>query len=330
MPRARIVTFLLIAGLLAACAASPRVELATATRSSAASSPTRDAPTARPLLTIGHRGASGSAPEHTIASYDLALELGADYIEQDLQQTSDGVLVALHDETLDRTARGAPENCAGPVATKTLAQLKTCDAGSWFNEAYPERARPEYAGLRIPTLEEVFRRYGDRANYYIETKNPERAERMEERLVELLDRYGLRAPAIARRQVLIQSFSPAGLRRLHALDPALPLVQLFYGEETSRTIQAGLEQVAGYAVGIGPSKDDVDAALVTAARAHCLDLHPYTVNERPEMERLAAVGVDGMFTNFPRELREVAGKADRSAATAAYGGAAPVACRPGR
>jgi glycerophosphoryl diester phosphodiesterase len=68
------------------------------------------------VLNIGHRGASGLAPEHTIASYDVALKLGADYIEQDLQLTKDGVLVAMHDETLDRTAT----NCTGHVAGKTL------------------------------------------------------------------------------------------------------------------------------------------------------------------------------------------------------------------
>jgi glycerophosphoryl diester phosphodiesterase len=71
---------------------------------------------ADPVLNIGHRGASGYAPEHTIPSYDLALALGADYIEQDLQLTSDGVLVVLHDTTLDRTARGLPENCTGDVS----------------------------------------------------------------------------------------------------------------------------------------------------------------------------------------------------------------------
>jgi glycerophosphoryl diester phosphodiesterase len=77
------------------------------------------------MLNIGHRGASGYAPEHTLAAYDPAIELGADYIEQDLQMTRDGVLVALHDSTLDRTARGPKENCTGLVSTKTLAQIKT-------------------------------------------------------------------------------------------------------------------------------------------------------------------------------------------------------------
>lgn len=327
----RIVALLLATALLlAGCAAARSGELGTATTALDTPVATRGAQAARPFLTIAHRGASGSAPEHTIASYDLALELGADYIEQDLQQTSDGVLVALHDETLDRTGRGSAENCTGLVRTKTLAQLKTCDVGSWFNDTYPRYARPEYAGLRIPTLEEVFQRYGDRANYYIETKSPERADRMEERLVALLDRYGLRAPSIVRRQVLIQSFSPASLRRVHALDPALPLVQLFYGEETSWTIQAGLAQVADYAVGIGPSKDAVDAALIAAARTRCLDLHPYTVNERPEMQRLIALGVDGMFTNFPRELNEIAGRASGTAANPARAATTPAACQPRR
>src|SRR5678815_84753 len=130
------------------------------------------AATPPPVLNIGHRGASGYAPEHTIESYDLALKLGADYIEQDLQLTSDGVLVCLHDTTLDRTARGPVENCTGPVSAKTLAQVKTCDVGSWFNDANPDRARPEYVGLQVPTLEEVFKRYRRRANYYIETKAP--------------------------------------------------------------------------------------------------------------------------------------------------------------
>ena len=326
----RIVALLLAAALLAGCAAAPGGEQGTAATAPATPTATREARAARPFVTIAHRGASGSAPEHTFAAYDRALDLGADYIELDLQQTSDGALVALHDETLERTARGPAEHCAGPVRTKTLAQLTTCDVGSWFNDAHPRYARPEYAGLRIPTLEEVFRRYGDRANYYIETKSPERADRMEERLVALLDRHGLRAPAVARRQVLIQSFSPASLRRVHALDPALPLIQLFSGAETSRAIQDGLEQVAGYAVGIGPSKDDVDAALVAAARARCLAVHPYTVNERAEMARLVALGVDGMFTDFPRELREVVGRDDGSAAPPARAATATAACRPGR
>jgi glycerophosphoryl diester phosphodiesterase len=264
------------------------------------------------VLNIGHRGASGYAPEHTILAYDLALEQGADYIEIDLQMTADGVLVAMHDDTLDRTAdapEGVPEEyCSGPVIERTLEQIKMCDVGSWFNEAYPEYASDEYVGLQIPTLEEIFQRYGKSVNYYIETKNPEAAPGMEEELLRLMEEYDLIKPAAKRWQVLIQSFSAESLLKIHALEPSLPLIQLFSDTETSESIQASLAEVSTYAVGIGPSKTDVDAALVEAAHALCLDVHPYTVNETAEMEALIAVGVDGMFTNFPDRLEELLGK----------------------
>jgi glycerophosphoryl diester phosphodiesterase len=272
----------------------------------------KKAPADAPVLNIGHRGASGYAPEHTFPAYDLALEMGADYIEQDLQMTSDKVLVVLHDERLDRTARPTDESdaddCTGLVSEHTLAEIKTCDVGTWFNETYPQYADPDYVGLRIPTLEEVFQRYGTSVNYYIETKNPEAAPGMEKELLRLMDEYGLTEPAEENWQVLIQSFSPASLQKIHAINPDLPLIQLFSSRETSQTIQAQLDLTSTYAVGVGPSKDDVDRALVKAAHARCLDIHPYTVNETQEMRRLIALGVDGMFTNFPDRLERVLGK----------------------
>ena len=296
----------------------------------AAGAPGKKGPADAPVLNIGHRGASGYAPEHTIPAYDLALELGADYIEQDLQMTKDGVLVALHDDTLDRTARGPKGNCTGPVIEKNLRQIKPCDVGTWFNETYPQYAKPEFVGLKIPTLEEIFQRYGKTVNYYIETKNPEAAPGMEEELLRLMDGYGLTQPAAERWQVLIQSFSPASLQKIHALKPSLPLVRLYYSTETSATIQADLAAARAYAVGIGPSKTDVDGQLVTAAHERCLDVHPYTVNEKPEMEALIALGVDGMFTNFPDRLDEVLGKDAASGTTAAQRAAeASAACRAG-
>jgi glycerophosphoryl diester phosphodiesterase len=268
------------------------------------------------VLNIGHRGASAYAPEHTFASYDLALEQGADYIEIDLQMTADGVLVAMHDKTLNRTAEapeGVPERyCRGLVSKKTLEQIKMCDAGSWFS--------PEYAGERIPTLEEIFQRYGTSVNYYIETKNPDAAPGMEEELVRLLEEYGLipeEGPAETESwQVLIQSFSAESLMKIHELAPTLPLIQLYWAG-TSKSIQRDLDAVSEYAVGIGPYKQDVDAALVEAAHEHCLAVHPYTVNTVEEMEALIALGVDGMFTNNPDLLDGVLGDAALSVDEAA-------------
>jgi len=257
-----------------------------------------------PVLNIGHRGASAYAPEHTFAAYDLALEQGADYIEIDLQMTADGVLVALHDKTLNRTAdapEGVPERyCRGLVSKKTLEQIQMCDAGSWFS--------PEFAGEQIPTLEEIFQRYGTSVNYYIETKNPDAAPGMEEELVGLLGEYGLLPDPNepANWQVLIQSFSAESLMKIHEMNEDLPLIRLYWAG-TSKTIQRDLDAVSEYAVGIGPYKKDVDAALVEAAHEHCLAVHPYTVNTVEEMEALIALGVDGMFTNNPDLLDEVLG-----------------------
>ena len=242
-----------------------------------------------PALTIAHRGASGHAPEHTFAAYDLAIRMGAHYIEQDLQQTSDGHLVVMHDTTLDRTT-----DCTGPVANVTLAELRQCDAGSWFG--------PEFTGQRVPTLDEVFARYGRKANYYIETKSPESADAMEERLVAALRAHDLLGVARDRWQVLVQSFSPASLVKMHDLEPGLPLVQLFTGPQPSVLVQAQLPTVAQYAVGVGPSSASVDAPLTDAAHDECLAVHPYTVNTSPDLAAQLAFGVDGVFTNFPDRL----------------------------
>ena len=267
-----------------------------------------------PVLNIGHRGASAYAPEHTFAAYDLALAQGADYIEIDLQMTADGVLVALHDKTLNRTAdapEGVPEQyCRGLVSKKTLEQIQMCDAGSWFS--------PEYADQQIPTLEEIFLEYGTSVNYYIETKNPDAAPGMEEELVRLLGEYGLLPDPNepANWQVLIQSFSAESLMKIHELNEFLPLIQLYWAG-TSKSIQRDLAAVSEYAVGIGPYKQDVDAALVEAAHEHCLAVHPYTVNTVEEMEALIALGVDGMFTNNPDLLDGVLGDDELSGEAAA-------------
>jgi glycerophosphoryl diester phosphodiesterase len=270
-----------------------------------------------PMIVIGHRGASAYAPEHTFASYDRAMQLGADYLEQDLQMTKDGVLVVMHDETLDRTATG----CTGRVIDHAWDEIRGCDVGSWFNRLHPERARAEFANERVPRLDEVFARYGERASFYIETKNPEDAPGMEEALLELLDAYDLRAAAASEWRVLIQSFSERSLRKIHDLDPSLPLIQLVHARwQTPRTVEGTLRDVAEYAVGIGPSWKDVDGDVIAAARAACLEVHPYTVNDTAVMQRMSEIGVTGMFTDAPdvllglRPAGEPRGRAALSAA----------------
>lgn len=254
-------------------------------------------------ITIAHRGASGYAPEHTIRAYELALEMGADYIEQDLQLTADGVLVVLHDATLDRTVRGPSPACSGPVIERTLDELASCEAGSWFNEAHPEFADDTFAELRIPTLREVFERFGRGTRYYIETKNPEEAPGMEQALLAELGTAGLLPEDASDWTVLIQSFSENSLRAIHELNPRLPLVQLIGGREAPSRDR--LIDIATYAVGIGPNRRFVDTTLIDRAHAVGLVVHPYTVNTEGDMTAMLDAGVDGVFTDFPDRFNRV-------------------------
>ena len=127
--------------------------------------------------------------------------------------------------------------------------------------------------------------------------------------------------------MLIQSFSPPGLLKMHDLAPDLPLVQLLPASQLA--VPGTLDAIATYAVGIGPSSGGVDAALVEAAHARCLEVHPYTVNTVEAMQRLVDAGVDGMFTNFPETLRALLGKGAADAKAVGEIAAASAACGAG-
>jgi glycerophosphoryl diester phosphodiesterase len=252
------------------------------------------------MIVIAHRGASFYAPEHTFASWDRALAMGADYLEQDLQMTADGVLVVLHDAPW--IAPRAWPSCTGRVIERTLAEVRAVRLRQLVQRAAPG-ASPRSTLDPSPRWRSSSSATGRAVRYYIETKNPEEAPGMEEALLELLDRHGLRDAAATEWRVLIQSFSEGSLRKIHALDPSLPLIQLVRARwATPETIRARLPEIREYAVGIGPSWRDVDERLVAAARGQCLEVHPYTVNEPARMESLAGMGVTGMFTDVPDVL----------------------------
>jgi len=252
---------------------------------------------------IAHRGASFDAPEHTFAAYDLAMQMRADWLEHDLQMTRDGHLVVLHDDSLDRTARGPRAACTGLVRERTLAELERCEVGSWFNAKYPDRADSRFTGERIPTLDAVLTRYRDRARFYIETKNPEDNPGMEEALLTLLSKHKLIGRGAPRDRVIIQSFSAASLLAIRALDRAVPLVQLHGDFVAPDSLDALLTRVASYAQGIGPSRRIISARMVQRAHELGLVVHPYTVNDPATMNFLLGLGVDGMFTDRPALLR---------------------------
>ncbi|RDU37239.1 glycerophosphodiester phosphodiesterase [Neobacillus piezotolerans] len=252
------------------------------------------------IMNVAHRGASGYAPEHTIPAYGLGQQMKGDYIEIDLQMTKDGELIAMHDETLDRTTNGT-----GNVKDFTLAEIKQLDAGSWFNEKYPEYAKPEYAGLKVPTLQEVIETFGTGARYYIETKSPEVYPGMEEKLVEILNEYNLTGKNVPSSKVIVQSFSADSLKIVHEMDPTIPLVQLLWYDQPATLTDEELEEYKSYSIGLGMNYGAIDEAYVQKVRDSGLLIHPYTVNETADMEKLLDWGVTGMFTNFPDRLQEV-------------------------
>lgn len=252
------------------------------------------------IITAAHRGASGYAPEHTLLSYEMGEKMKGDYIEVDLQMTKDGELIAMHDEKVDRTTNGT-----GFVKDMTLAEIKQLNAGSWFNEKYPQYAKPEYEGLQVPTLEEVFEKFGRGAKYYIETKSPNVYPGMEEKLLELLEKYKLTGENDRSSHVLIQSFSPDSLKKIHEMDPDLPLVQLKSYQTPASITDEELENIKQYAIGIGPNFTKIDKAYVQKVREHNLLIHPYTINEKEDMRKALEWGVTGLFTNFPDRFNEV-------------------------
>lgn len=247
------------------------------------------------ILNVSHRGASGHAPEHTITSYKMGEKMHGDYIEVDLQMTKDGELIAMHDETLDRTTNGT-----GQVKDYTLEEIKQLDAGSWFNQKYPEKAKAEYEGLKVPTLEEVFQTFGKNANYYIETKSPEVYPGMEQKLADMVKEYDINKDTL-----LVQSFSADSLLKMNQIDPSMKLVQLMWYTSPAVLTDAEVQVIKQYAIGIGPNSAMIDQEYVQKVVENGLEIHPYTVNDKDEMQKLIAWGVTGMFTNFPDLLHDV-------------------------
>jgi len=196
---------------------------------------------------IAHRGASFDAPESTAAAYKLARDLGADYLEMDLQRSKDGVLFALHDDNLQRTTDVAtkfPERKDSPANAFTLAELKTLDAGSWFNTAYPDRARPSFVGLKILTLDEIIDiAQGNplhKPGLYIETKEPKQFPGLERDLKEKLQDRGWLSPTgskLAKSElavgqgkgkVVLQTFEKSSLELLEKEMPQVPKILLLW------------------------------------------------------------------------------------------------------
>jgi glycerophosphoryl diester phosphodiesterase len=290
------------------------------------------------VIVIAHRGASGERPEHTLESYQRAIEQGADYIEPDLVMTRDGVLIARHENEIGGTTDVArhPE-----FADRRRTQVIDGETMTgWFTEDFTLaeiktlRARERLPALRaancafdgrfsVPTFEEIMqlaqsasrtRPDSSRIGLYPETKHPAHFQKLglalERPVLETLERHGY---AERGSPVFIQSFDPGNLRQLRAMTP-LPLVQLLEHEI------GDVPRIAEYADCIGIAKTLATPASVAEAHAQGLKVHVWTFraeNEflpddlrigqspaahgdlRSEIARYLALGIDGFFTDFP-------------------------------
>jgi glycerophosphoryl diester phosphodiesterase len=231
------------------------------------------------VLVIAHRGASGHAPENTLAAFKRAVALGATFIETDLQLTRDSRFVAMHDGTVNRTTNGQ-----GKVHDMTMAELRRLDAGSWFGS--------EFTGERIPTLDEIleFSKKND-VVFYLELK-PSGSWGGEHALVGALRESG----EIPRAVVI--SFDADILARLRQIEPTLMTGLLYDGqieEPLEKALEVGARQLA-------MRGDLVTPALLKDARKRDLQVVCWTVNHPAHIRMLMAAGVDGIMSDYPDRL----------------------------
>ncbi|HSY16684.1 MAG TPA: glycerophosphodiester phosphodiesterase family protein [Candidatus Acidoferrales bacterium] len=221
------------------------------------------------LFCFGHRGAGGHEPENTVRSVRRALELGAEGVEVDVHFV-DGQLVVIHDDTLDRTTNGH-----GRVAIKSFEYLRSLDAG---------------LGERIPTLAEIFDAVDRRAVINVELKGPHTAAPVAALIGDYVDRRGWSID-----DFLVSSFDHARLGEIKRLRPEIRTGALI--EKVPRGLAQFAEVLGAWSV--HASKRCVTPELVADAHHRGLKVFVYTVNEPEEIARMRALGVDGVFSDFP-------------------------------
>ncbi len=222
------------------------------------------------LLCIGHRGALGHEPENTLRSIRRALELGADGVEIDVWLV-DGELIVIHDAKLQRTTDGR-----GYVSRKSFAELRALDAGG---------------GEQIPTLREVFETVYQRAFINIELKGRRTAKPVQALIGEFIDQHGWAAD-----RFLVSSFHRRELKQLS--DPRIRVGMLCARPTPLYHVSA--RRLGAWSV--HPAVRHVTQRFVDDARQRGFKIFVYTVNTPAEIERMAAFGVDGVFTDFPERV----------------------------
>jgi len=237
-------------------------------------------------LNLAHRGASHDAPQNTLAAFRLANQYGADGYELDVHLSKDGAPVVIHDFSVDAATDGS-----GFVSDLTLDELKRLDAGIKFG--------PEFAGERIPTLEEVFGVVEPGMVVNVELKSRSVAgSGLEEATIALIRKLGLQE------RVILSSFNPFSLMRARKDAPNLR-IGLLYAPDLPIYLRRAWARVFLHPDALHPHYRMVNARYMDWARARGYQVNVWTVDEPQAMRDLAALGVDAIITNRPDVLRRV-------------------------
>ncbi len=240
--------------------------------------------TKRTVEVIAHRGGSHLAPENTLAAFQNAINLGVDMIEIDVEQTSDSVVVVMHDSKVDRTTNGK-----GSVDSLSFNYLRTLDAGSWFDKSYENE--------KVPTLDEVLDLINGKVKLLIEIKEgSERYPEIEQRTVDAVRSYN------AYSWVIVQSFNKKAIDRVRRLDKGIKTFYLlgnnFDKYYTKLRSDNDSELKAAYD-GIAVHYSKLNSASVDSVKQFGLEVYTWTVDEIDEMKRMMNAGVDGIITDSP-------------------------------
>ena len=245
-------------------------------------------------LVVAHRGAAAAAPENTMEAYRLAVEMGADAVELDVHLTADGKVAVMHDETVERTT-----NLTGPIASMTMKQLRTADAGYGFaapDGSFPFRGK----GLKVPTLAEVLKWLPDGVGLVVEIKA---------RAATAPTIAALRASSVrAAGAVSLISFDERIIEEARQLDPEIPTGYLLV---PSQPVEAALMYAVehGHAA-VHPWDGDLGldpAPILSVAAAYGRLMGCYVVNDPTRMQQLAAHGLWGFVTDVPDVGRQALG-----------------------
>ncbi|MBN2411259.1 glycerophosphodiester phosphodiesterase [candidate division KSB1 bacterium] len=227
---------------------------------------------------IAHRGASGYAPENTLAAFNKAVNMGADAVELDVQLTLDEQVVVIHDPTLDRTT-----DFTGNVCDFYLKDLQKADAGFWFSG--------EFRNEKIPTLQEVLDAVRGRLQLNIEIKDTEEHLTIVENVIRILKDNEFD-------HVFISSFSKEIIELVKEKNASLKTGYLFEFKLLKHVFEGDWEYLCA-------SHTLVNEEFVRKARDAGKEVFAWTVNKPHEMDRMIGLGVDGIITNYPDILKKM-------------------------